>query len=120
MRRLIIATLVTASVGLAAQTAPPGKTAAQTPTGNAETGKRVFTTYYCYACHGTVGQGGAGPRIIVSASAAALVRFVRKPTGTMPPYTSKSISEQEIIDIYAYLKSIPPSPPAKSIALLNQ
>lgn len=86
----------------------------------AEEGKRLYTTYYCYACHGTLGQGGAGPRLIVAESPTPMIRFVRKPTGTMPPYTSRVISNQDLAHIHAYLKSIPPSLPAKSIPLLNQ
>jgi mono/diheme cytochrome c family protein len=88
---------------------------------NAENGKRLFMTYYCYSCHGTEGQGGAGPRLIARATPDSLIRYVRKPTGaTMPPYTSKVISDTELLDIHAYLRSIPPSPPAKTIALLQQ
>jgi mono/diheme cytochrome c family protein len=92
------------------------------PAGNAETGKRVFTAYYCYACHGTVGQGGsAGARIAPRPIAfAAFLRYVRKPSGGMPPYTSKVISEQELTDIYAFLRSVPAPPAAQSIPLLNQ
>jgi len=69
-------------------------------------------TYYCYSCHGTEGQGGA---------ADPLIRDVRKPTGgNMPPYTSKVISDQDLIEIHAYLRSIPPSPAAKTLPLLQQ
>jgi ubiquinol-cytochrome c reductase cytochrome c subunit len=78
--------------------------------------------YYCYACHGTVGQGGRdGARIAPNPPAlATIVRYVRRPTGQMPPYTSKVISDQELADIYAFLKSIPGTPSAKSIPLLNR
>jgi ubiquinol-cytochrome c reductase cytochrome c subunit len=34
-----------------------------------------------------------------------LLRYVRKPTGEMPPYTAKVISDQELADIYAFLQS---------------
>jgi ubiquinol-cytochrome c reductase cytochrome c subunit len=90
-------------------------------TASADNGKRLFMTYYCYSCHGTEGQGGAGPRLIARATPDSLIRYVRKPTGTnMPPYTSKVISNEDLQDIHAYLRSIPPSPPAKTIALLQQ
>ncbi len=105
-----------AFVAAAAQASAP-----TAPAGNADAGKRLFTADYCYACHGTEGRGGAGPRIVVGASPDALIRYVRKPTGgNMPAYTSKSISEQELRDIHAYLRSIRPSPPAKTIDLLNR
>jgi hypothetical protein len=38
----------------------------------------------------------------------------------MPPYTSKVVSDQDVADIYAFLKSLPPAPSAKNIPLLNQ
>ena len=77
--------------------------------------------YYCYSCHGTEGLGGAGPRIRVGGSPETLIRYVRKPTGgNMPAYTSKSISDQNLRDIDAYLRSIKPSPAAKDIAILQR
>ena len=92
------------------------------PGGNAENGKKLYTAYYCYACHGTVGQGGRdGARIAPNPPALATIRnYVRKPTGNMPPYTAKVLPDQELADIYAYLKSIAPSPAAKDIPLLSQ
>jgi mono/diheme cytochrome c family protein len=92
------------------------------PAGNADTGKRVFSAYYCYACHGTQGQGGsAGARIAPRPIAfEAFLRYVRKPSGGMPAYTTKVISEQELTDIYAFLRSVPAPPAAQSIPLLNQ
>jgi hypothetical protein len=38
----------------------------------------------------------------------------------MPPHTSKAISDQDLTDIYAYLKSIPLPPKGKDIPLLNK
>jgi hypothetical protein len=38
----------------------------------------------------------------------------------MPLYTSKAMSDAVLQDIYAYLKTIPPVQPARSIPLLNQ
>jgi ubiquinol-cytochrome c reductase cytochrome c subunit len=46
--------------------------------------------------------------------------YVRHPAGAMPPYTAKVVSDAEIGDIYAFLKSIPAPPPLKTTALLNQ
>ena len=37
----------------------------------------------------------------------------------MPPYSEKILSNQELVDIHAYLKSIPVGPDYKSIPLLN-
>ncbi len=84
-------------------------------------GKQLFMTYYCYSCHGTQGHGGAGPRLVVGASPEPLIRYVRKPTGGgMPAYTSKSIADDALRDIHAYLRSIPASPAATSIPMLQR
>ena len=100
---------------------------AQTPaapagTGSAEEGKKLFVTYLCWSCHGSSGRaGGAAPAITPSTrSAEDLIKYVRKPRGAMPPYTSKSISDRELTDIAAYLRTIAKDPDLKTIPLLNQ
>ena len=89
---------------------------------NANNGKQLFEKYGCYACHGYLGQGGsAGARLAPrTIAAAALIAYVRKPAGSMPPYTAKVITDAELNDIRAYLASIPAPPPLKEIPLLNQ
>jgi ubiquinol-cytochrome c reductase cytochrome c subunit len=92
------------------------------PAGNAQKGKQIFQSYGCYQCHGREAQGGAGtgPRLAPKPIAfAALSRYVRQPTGQMPPYTSKVVSDQDLADIYAFLAAQPQPPAAKSIPLLN-
>ena len=37
----------------------------------------------------------------------------------MPPYRANVLSDDEVADIYAYLQSIPKSPPPDSIAALK-
>jgi mono/diheme cytochrome c family protein len=92
--------------------------------GNAENGKKLFMKDGCFECHGTVGQGSTstgGARIGPPAiSFDAMVQYVHHPSGQMPPYTSKVISDQDLSDIYAYLKAQPAATPAKNIPLLNQ
>ena len=107
-----------------AQTSAPAQTKSDTSLpGNVEAGKKVFTKDGCYECHGHEGQGaaqGAGPRIgPPMLSQEALIKYVRQPTGQMPPYTSKVISDQELADIFAYLQSRPKGTPGKDIPLLN-
>ena len=114
-RTLVIAlTLVLAASRLGAQTA--------VPEGNAANGKRLFSAYYCYACHGTMGQGGsAGARIAPRPiEFAAFQKYLRQPTGQMPPYRPSVVSDRDLADIYAFLRSIPASAPARNIPLLNQ
>jgi ubiquinol-cytochrome c reductase cytochrome c subunit len=90
--------------------------------GNAENGKRIFLKIGCYECHGTVGQGTlAGARIgPPRLNLQTLLRYVRRPAGQMPAFTEKVLSDQELTDIFAYLKSIPEPAPVKDVPLLNQ
>jgi mono/diheme cytochrome c family protein len=94
------------------------------PNGNAQNGKKLFKSDGCYECHGTEGQGAAqtgaariGPPQL---SFEGFQSYVRKPTNQMPPYTSKAVPDQDLADIYAYLKSIPMPPKGKDIPLLNK
>jgi ubiquinol-cytochrome c reductase cytochrome c subunit len=107
----------------AQSSAPVKKTdASASAPGNAQNGKKIFVSYGCYECHGYVGQatlisGAIGP---LSISVEALIRYLRQPTGEMPPYTAKVVSDEELADIAAYLQSLPKPPPVKSTPLLNQ
>ena len=91
------------------------------PAGNAENGKRLFTNYGCYECHGREAQGGVGgPRIGPNPIPfQAFSRYVRQPGGQMPPYTEKVVSDAELADIHAFLRSLPQPRPAREIPLLN-
>lgn len=117
--------LLLAIPALRAQTAPSQSDKSDAaPAGNAENGKKIFTKDGCYECHGREGQGaaqGAGPRIgPLQLSYESFTKYVHQPTGQMPPYTSKVISDQELADIYTYLQSRPKATPSKNIPLLNQ
>jgi mono/diheme cytochrome c family protein len=119
------AILLLAAPAPRAQNAPQqGEKSEAAPAGNAESGKKIFTKDGCYECHGREGQGaaqGAGPRIgPLQLSYQAFTKYVHQPTGQMPPYTSKVISDQDLADIYAYLQSRPKATPSKDIPLLNQ
>ena len=96
---------------------------AQTKAGDAANGKRLFVRDGCYQCHGYAGQGGlAGARLAqTKLTQAAFTAFVRNPApGGMPPYRAPLISDQELADVYAYIKTFPEPPAAKSIGVLNQ
>jgi ubiquinol-cytochrome c reductase cytochrome c subunit len=111
---IIAASLFGGSAAIAAQAAPQG---------DATKGKANFERVGCYQCHGHQGQGGReGPRIAdpVPLAWPALQAWVRTTSGDMPPYTPKVLSDAELIDIYAYLQSVPKAPDFKSIPLLSQ
>jgi mono/diheme cytochrome c family protein len=96
--------------------------AAAAPQGDAAKGKANFERVGCYQCHGHQGQGGReGPRIAdpVPLAWPALQAWVRTTSGDMPPYTPKVLSDAELIDIYAYLQSVPKAPDFKAIPLLS-
>ena len=117
IRVLLLIAGATCVVGAAAASQPPA-----TPTGDSANGKRLYEADGCYQCHGWAGQGGRdGPRIAATAlNAPALIRYVRRPLGAMPAFTGKVLSDQELTDIYAYLKAFPAAKAAKDIPLLDQ
>ena len=89
--------------------------------GDAKNGQRLYDAYGCYECHGGQGQGSplSGPRIAPKPmNFGGFARYIRKPSGQMPPYASKVTTDAELTDIYAFLQSIPPPPDAKKIPLL--
>jgi mono/diheme cytochrome c family protein len=118
---LLLALVIGQPHSAVAQTrTPPSQT--DVPRGNAESGRRAYLSHFCHACHGTVGQGTRdGVRLAPNPPAlATIVAYVRRPSGQMPPYTSRVISDQELANIYAFLRTIPAPPPTSSIPLLNQ
>jgi ubiquinol-cytochrome c reductase cytochrome c subunit len=100
--------------------AKPGT--ADNPGGDAKHGQQLYTSSGCYQCHGREGQGSrySGARIgPPPISLSGFTDYIRQPAGQMPPYTRKVLSDAEVADIYAFLKSVPQPPPAKSIPLLS-
>jgi len=88
--------------------------------GNAQTGKDLYLRYSCYACHSYDGHGGAGARLVpMRMTVERFSTYVRNPR-QMPPYSTKLLSEAQMADIWAYIKSLPVSPEAKDIPLLAQ
>lgn len=90
--------------------------------GDAKNGKRLYESYGCYECHGGQGQGSVltGPRLGPNPmSFSGFVRYVRKPTGQMPPYTRKITTDEQLADMYAFLQSLPQPPDAKKTPLLS-
>ena len=115
---LVVGALPTA--GVFAQTPPEGKPAS----GNTVAGRQLFTKMSCHYCHGSEAQGsaaGIGPRVaLVARSSESFARYVRQPTGRMTAYSEKILSDAELADIYAFLRSLPPARPVSDIPLLQQ
>jgi mono/diheme cytochrome c family protein len=93
---------------------------AQSPTGDAKHGKELFLSFACYSCHSFDGHGGAGARLVpMPLNQAAFTAFVRN-AGRMPSYSPKVLSDAQLGDIYAYIKTLPTSPDAKNIPLIQE
>jgi len=90
------------------------------PAGDAARGKELYVKYTCYACHSFDGHGGAGARLVpMKMLLPVFTAYVRAPR-QMPAYREKVMSDAELADVYAYIKSIPESPAAKNIPVLSQ
>jgi mono/diheme cytochrome c family protein len=111
-----------ASVGLAALAAGLVFCQGAALAADAARGKIFFTQKYgCYQCHGTEGQGSAitGPKLAPDPIPYdALSAFIRTSSRNMPPFREQILPNQDLEDIYAYLKSIPPAKDWKTIPLL--
>ena len=92
-------------------------------TGKVDNGKRLFVRDGCYECHGILGQGGAvtGPRLAPNPiPVEAIMSYIRKPSGRMPPFSAKLVQDQDVADIYAYLKSVPGPSDIKNVPLFTK
>src|SRR5215510_12450540 len=120
--RFLLVTVFISSLSFATQGQTPAPPASDnTPAGNADNGKKLYAQYGCYQCHGYAAQGGVGPRLAPRPLAfGAFSKYVRQPTGEMPPYTSKVLSETGLADVYSFLQSVPRPPEADNIPLLKE
>jgi mono/diheme cytochrome c family protein len=82
------------------QTSPPGQAAFD----------RV-----CRVCHGPQGRGDAAPALVpLEKDAAEVLAIVREGRGEMPPVSTERVSEDEVQQIVAFLKSLSPQSAALS------
>jgi mono/diheme cytochrome c family protein len=89
--------------------------------GNAERGKQMFMNYGCYTCHGFEGQGVPGRKIAPNPLPyAAFSAYVRTSPGEMPTFTAKTLPDQDLVDIHAYLSTKPATPNPASVPLLQE
>lgn len=81
--------------------------ACSAPMGNPEDGKRWYSMHNCFACHGAAGNDGKAP--VVSDLEMSFWRFKGKIRNAgspiMPKYPEKKISDQDVADLYAFLKA---------------
>jgi mono/diheme cytochrome c family protein len=89
--------------------------------GDAKKGKQLYVDYSCYACHGFSGQNGPGAKLVpMKMAPVAFTAYVRNPrTNQMPSYSAKVLSDAQLADIHAYVRTLPDSPKADDIKLIK-
>jgi mono/diheme cytochrome c family protein len=92
---------------LHAQPAPP-----QSVVGDAQRGAPLFSDKYnCYACHGFDAQSGERRLVPMSYTQEDFTTFVQSsPLPQMPRFPDATA--QELVDIWAYIRTIPADAPA--------
>ena len=96
---------------------------AQEPAGDAANGAKVYVAVGCFTCHGRSGQGGnfnyATPVLAkIQWPVEALRAFLRVGVNDMPAYAKEVLSDQQIADVHAFLRSLPgPRAPADIVQL---
>lgn len=106
-----------AGAGLPNKPAPTGPV-----TGNTASGKALYYSYGCYACHGYNGE--TGYRAFVGnwghlATEQEFITFLRGraniapvvPSDRMPNFSENSMSDKQAKDIYAYIRTFKSSAP---------
>ena len=77
--------------------------------GDAKRGRELFVKDACYQCHGYEGQGGSSSGARVGPDPMppeAMAAVIRKDNGMMPPFSAKLVTDQDVVDIVAFLKTV--------------
>jgi mono/diheme cytochrome c family protein len=97
---------------------------AQETVGDAANGAKIYVAVGCFTCHGRSGQGGnfnyATPVLAkIQWPVEALRAFLRVGVNDMPAYAKEVLSDQQIGDIHAFLRSLQGSRSPADIPQLN-
>jgi len=71
-------------------------------------GASLFITEGCVGCHALGAQGGAVAKPVAGADSQLLTQRVRGGTAGMPKFSTTGLTDEQLTDIAAYLKSLPP------------
>jgi len=93
-----------------------------TISGDADNGKQHYYEQGCYGCHGYTGIGKrnlANDVSVLMSSEQLFLTYLRArgdlnpslPTQNMPSYSQQVISDENALDIYAYIRSFKDTPP---------
>lgn len=115
-RLTVAGILLLSSLQMAAAQAPD-----DAPRGNAIAGQRLYFEHACYACHGYTGETGV--RSLVGSGILQTEELFRTylrlraeqnptlPSTQMPNYPRESLSDEEVGDLYAYIKTFKSNAP---------
>jgi mono/diheme cytochrome c family protein len=120
MRTKFFLFVAAAVMAVGQQAATPSATAVE----SVNRGKDLFVKYTCYGCHGFSAQNGPALNRLnpMTMEATRFIALVRNPgaPNRMPSYSAKTISDQQLTDIWNYIRTLPSAPAAKDIPLLQQ
>jgi len=95
---------------------------AQDVNGDAEEGKQLYYNFACYSCHGynaTMRVPLIGDASGIMGSESVFLTYLRlradqnpiNPKNSMPNYSASTLSDEQALDIYAYIKSLKDASP---------
>src|ERR1700676_5290989 len=105
---LVSVAMFVAVTGGSAREQKAGAKAAAASAGNADSGKQLFGSAGCAACHGVSAKGMSSLGAQITPPPLAMpqcVDFVRHPTGAMKPFSKDELSDTQLGDIYAFPQS---------------
>ena len=94
------------------------------PPGDAVNGRRAYLAVGCMHCHGRAGQGGAmnypvPPLAKTQMPFEGFKMVVRESLRDMPAYAPAVLADKDLIDMYAFLQTLPGRRTAKDIPILG-
>ncbi len=70
-------------------------------------GETLYVTSGCFGCHALAGRGGAVAKAIAGADQKLLAQKIRQGTAGMPPFSTAGLTDAQLAEIGAYLRSLP-------------
>ena len=91
--------------------------------GDAETGEQLYYNFACYSCHGynaTMRVPLVGDASGIMSNEQVFLTYLRlradqnpvNPKNNMPNYSANTLSDEQALDIYAYIRSLKDNSPA--------